>query len=125
LTQEAKGKIEEGRQLLRERKFPAEIIESIKEKRLRKYVRSEIFKYDVHYSQINKAEKKKRSDLLKVQLKHTDFLSAMDKYIPAAIILMLIGFITILTSLAGMNEPAIWYFIHSSWNRTLLHSICG
>ncbi|NOQ73715.1 MAG: hypothetical protein GQ574_17035 [Crocinitomix sp.] len=97
-------KVKEGRQLLHEGRFPDAIIESVKEKRLRKDVRKGIFKYDVPFDQIDKVEKKRRAKLLRVQLKHTSYITAKDKFETIAVVIFILGLITAITAMLGMNE---------------------
>ena len=96
--------VELGEQLLLQNKFPGELLEQISDHELRRDVQKRLYSFDVPFQKASTTERKRRSRLLAVQLKHADYLSAKDKYVAIVIVLFLLGLITVLTAIAGMND---------------------
>lgn len=97
-------KVHEGRAILLSGEFPGDIIEREKNSRSRRELTRAIFQFLPAFDGLKPAAKKRREQLLKVQLTFTDYLSAKEKYRPACTILFLVGFMTYLSAFTHMNH---------------------
>ena len=95
--------ITDGKDLLARHIFPVELLASIKEKRLRDEVLRGILDDGKQFSQLSDHEKGYRAKRLKLELAATDYLEARDRFIPTAIALLLLGLITLILSVIGLN----------------------
>lgn len=138
MNYEAEQIIDQGKELLAKNVFPGDLIEAIREERLRKHVSQEIFIQAIPFEDVNENEKKRRRSLLAVQLAFIDYLSAKKRFRPAIVIIFIIGFITFVTAYIKMNynleigaltmiEAGVLYLISYSykyWTNALTY-ICG
>lgn len=96
---------DQGRQLLKQRKFPDDLIMGIREPRLRKEITKMIFSDNqkVDFRNLSDEEKKYRQARLRVRNQFTEYTSAMVMYKNAAYLALITGIIMAGTSITGMN----------------------
>ena len=96
--------IERGRQQVLNRKFPTELLEGIRDERLRKEVEKEIFfPSGVPYQDLPKEEQERRAELLSLLITFKDYLRAKAMLKGCYLLLLIIGLITVSTAIMGLN----------------------
>lgn len=100
--------IQEGIELLNQHEFPVELLGRIKEKRLRIEVLKGIMTDGKHYSTLTDTEKAYRRKRLKLELAASDYLDSKDRFVPTAIAFILLGLITLISAIIGLNSNFIF-----------------
>ena len=114
--------IGQGRNRLSQGDFPGDIIEGIKDKRVRKLVADAIFLPDKSYHDFTEKERIWRAKIWKVQAAFLDYLTVKDKLKPALALLFMAGFLAFVTAYIGANGN-LFYGISAMIQGTVLYYI--
>lgn len=95
--------VSEGIKLLKEKKFPGILIESIRKKSTRKEVTRRIYASLSDFNDLTPKEKNWRNQFFQVQNSFHDYILAYDKVVLGILILFFLGFITFVTAFIKLN----------------------
>jgi hypothetical protein len=110
--EEIKKKVEEGQKQLAKGIFPDEVLLSINDERLRKDVSDQIFNpAGVKFDDLSHEEKKQRKARLKVKLSFIEYEGSFGMFSIAAWLTLIIGFVTFVTAVIGMNDNLMYGII--------------